>query len=470
MNMSSRPRVLLVKVPCYTDAFSPPLGIGYLAAQLRDVADVTLVDAANSRLSAKRFGELVAREQPDVIGLSLVTYAAKNAVDFIRVARQAAPDAHIVAGGAHPTALPEAFLAEAGDDLDCVLSGEAEFSFRAFVAAVARGFARPGWQAAAMDIPGLVRRGPDGIVHNPKGAHDADDYGIPAWDLMPPASYPESPHGAFFRRFPVAPIVTSRGCPYRCGFCSVPTLVGRKMRYRSPDLVVDEMELLRRDYGVREFQIVDDNFTISKRHAMAVCERMIDRGVVAPWTTPNGVRIDALDDELLDAMKAAGCYSISLGIESGSPRVLDRMVKHLDLRVVPGIVDAIVSRGMEAHAFFILGYPNETPEDAEETIRLAKSLPLTRANFSLFTPLPETPEYDRLSAEQKDRILDSRSFAQVNYVAPAYTARSLKNLQRRALLEFYGRPKQAMRLARAIHSLPLGFYVARRARRWLMAS
>jgi radical SAM superfamily enzyme YgiQ (UPF0313 family) len=110
---------------------------------------------------------------------------------------------------------------------------------------------------------------------------------------MPPASYPESPHGAFFRRFPVAPIVTSRGCPYRCGFCSVPTLVGRKMRYRSPDLVVDEMELLRRDYGVREFQIVDDNFTISKRRGGV--QQMIDRDVCSV-DDASGVRIDALDD------------------------------------------------------------------------------------------------------------------------------------------------------------------------------
>ena len=152
-----------------------------------------------------------------------------------------------------------------------------------------------------------------------------------------------------------------------------------------------------------------------------------------------------------------------MGIESGSTKVLERMVKHLDLNVVPTVVDKIVSRGMEAHAFFILGYPGETPEEADETVRLAESLPLTRANFSLFTPLPATPEFETLSHTQRDRILNMSDYAEVSYVAPGYSPRSLKNLQRRAILRFYSRPRQLWRLARAIRSPETAFYVGRRA-------
>jgi len=350
--------------------------------------------------------------------------------------------------------------------LDAVMIGEAERTFRALV--IAADAAEVPRAVALSSLAGLAYLDDDEYVKTPQPAPvDIDELGMPAWSLMPPDSYPHAPHGAFFKRFPVAPILTSRGCPYSCGFCSVPQLVGRKMRYRSPQVVCDELQLLRDSFGVREFQIVDDNFTISRKHALGICEEIVARGLVMPWSCPNGVRIDALDDELLDAMQAAGCYSISLGIESGSSRVLERMVKHLDLSIVPGIVDKIVGRGMEAHAFFILGYPGETRDEALETIRLAESLPLTRANFSLFTPLPSTPEFDTLSRNQRERILNMSDYAEVSYVAPGYSPRVLKNLQRQAILRFYSRPRQLWRLARAIRSPETAFYVGRRALHWL---
>ncbi len=459
--MRTHPTVFLVKVPCYSDVVSPPLGLGYLAAHLRGVADVRLLDGIRQRLTPERLASLVRRDRPAVVGFSAVSHAAGPLRAFARAVKAASPETLVVAGGPHPTALPQQTLTRSAGDIDLVVSGESERSFRTLVEQV------PDIDPA--DVPGAAAMRDGELVKScAEPAADIDNYGIPAWDLMPPASYPHAPHGAFFLRFPVAPVITSRGCPYACGFCSVPWLVGRKMRYRSAELVCDELELLRRDHGVEEFQIVDDNFTISRKHALGICEEILRRGLqTMPWSCPNGVRIDALDDELLDAMREAGCYSISLGIESGSPQVLDRMVKHLDLGIVPGTVERIVSRGMEAHAFFILGYPGETPAEAEETIRLATALPLTRANFSLFTPLPSTPEYERLSASQKERILNLSDYSEVSYVAPGYTARQLKQLQRSAILRFYRRPRQMWRLARAIRTPQTAFYVARRAARWL---
>ena len=465
-NVRPTPLVYLVKVPCYSDVVSPPLGIGYLAAHVGDIARVRLIDGIREPVTPTSLAAMARRESPAIIGLSAVTHAAKAMADFAERLREAAPSTIIVAGGPHPSAMPEAVLRRSPQAIDAVLVGEAEHTFRALVEATSEGGGREGLDWSS--LPGVATLDGDEFCRTPQPPPvEIDELGIPAWSLMRPDSYPHAPHGAFFKRFPVAPILTSRGCPYACGFCSVPQLVGRKMRYRSAELVCDELQLLRDGFGVREFQIVDDNFTISRKHAMRICEEILSRGLVMPWSCPNGVRIDALDDELLDAMQASGCYSISLGIESGSPKVLERMVKHLDLGVVSGVVDKIVRRGMEAHAFFILGYPGETRQEALETIRLAESLPLTRANFSLFTPLPATPEFETLSANQRERILNMSDYAEVSYVAPGYSRRDLKNLQRMAILRFYSRPRQLWRLARAIRTPETAFYVGRRALHWL---
>ncbi|MGB0588700.1 MAG: B12-binding domain-containing radical SAM protein [Myxococcota bacterium] len=466
LKTASTPLTYLVKVPCYSDVVSPPLGLGYLAAHVGDVARVRLIDGIRKPVTPRSLAALARKEQPTVIGLSVVTHAARALVDFVAELRAACPDSLIVAGGPHPSAMSELVLRRSFDGLDAVMIGEAERTFRGLV--IAADAAESPRSVDLSALPGVAYLDADEYVKTPQPAPvDIDELGMPAWSLMPPDSYPHAPHGAFFKRFPVAPILTSRGCPYACGFCSVPQLVGRKMRYRSPEVVCDELQILRDSFGVREFQVVDDNFTISRKHALGICREIIARGLVMPWSCPNGVRIDALDDELLDAMQAAGCYSISLGIESGSARVLERMVKHLDLSIVPEVVDKIVGRGMEAHAFFILGYPGETRGEALETIHLAESLPLTRANFSLFTPLPSTPEFDTLSRNQRERILNMSDYAEVSYVAPGYSPRVLKNLQRQAILRFYSRPRQLWRLARAIRSPETAFYVGRRALHWL---
>ena len=148
---------------------------------------------------------------------------------------------------------------------------------------------------------------------------------------------------------------------------------------------------LKTRFGVQETQIIDDNFTAKKSHALAVCQAVTDSGVNLPWTCPNGVRMENLDDELIHAMAEAGCYSVSLGLESGSKRVLNRMKKGLSPEHAAEKVKLLAKAGMEVNGFFILGYPEETRRDMKATMDFARSLPLTRANFSLFTPPARLP-------------------------------------------------------------------------------
>ena len=168
---------------------------------------------------------------------------------------------------------------------------------------------------------------------------------------------------------------------YQCNYCSAPITQGRKMRYRDPVKVVDEIENLINNYGVKEIQIEDDNFTLKRIHAVAVCEEIIKRKIKVHWSLPNGVRIDKLDAELLSLMKKSGCYYIALGIESANQRILDMIKKRLDKNVVRKVVTMVIDSGIEGVGFFMIGLPTETREEIMETINFACSLDLKRAAF-----------------------------------------------------------------------------------------
>ena len=142
------------------------------------------------------------------------------------------------------------------------------------------------------------------------------------------------PHGMIYKALPLAPIITTRGCPYSCIYCSAPITAGKRMRYRNPVKVVDGIEMLIKKYGVKEVQIEDDNFTLKRVHTVAICEEIIKRKIKIHWGLPNGVRIDKLDPDLLKLMKKAGCYQMSLGIESANQRILDLIKKRLNKDLV----------------------------------------------------------------------------------------------------------------------------------------
>jgi radical SAM superfamily enzyme YgiQ (UPF0313 family) len=265
----------------------------------------------------------------------------------------------------------------------------------------------------------------------------------------------------------VAPVITSRGCPFECGFCSVAALKGKTVRFRSPELIAAEIRLLRDQFGVREIQFIDDNLTMSRRHVISVCETMLSKNLRLPWTCPNGVRIDTLEDDIIEAMKAAGCYSISVGLETANPASLERMNKHLDLDRAIDRIYQVVRKKIEVNGFFVLGYPGDTWENIERTIRLACRLPLTRAHFMLFTPFPGSREYDRLSRMPGTSFRYDTTFARVSYVPDGMTAADLKRLHRRAFFKFYLRPASARKLLPALSSPSSLYYFLRRAAHWL---
>jgi anaerobic magnesium-protoporphyrin IX monomethyl ester cyclase len=286
---------------------------------------------------------------------------------------------------------------------------------------------------------------------------------------MPPQGFPPSPHAAFYREFPVAPMVASRGCPYPCVYCAGKLTMGKTVRYRSVDNVLEEVRLLLGRYKVREIHLVDDNFTYSKEYVLEFCRKVGEESLKFFWTCPNGVRLNTLDEEILSAMKKAGCYAVAVGVESGSQRVLDNMRKGLTLEEIRSKIGAIRRVGLTPIGFFVLGFPGETRAEMEQTLGFSTSLGLRRANFMLFHPFPGTEVFKWIQKrhQRNGLLLTAPSFAEVSYIPEGFSARELKDLQRKAFLRFYLRPGVLLRFIGDIRSIRHAYYISRRTLRWM---
>jgi len=289
--------------------------------------------------------------------------------------------------------------------------------------------------------------------------------------LIDPREYPQAPQGIIFKQWPVAQIMATRGCPFRCVFCAGHTISGRMMRYRSIKNVLGEIKLLYDKFGVKEIQLVDDNFSMNKEYVKKFCLKIIESNLKINWCCPNGLRLDTLDEETLLLMKESGCYYVSVGIESGSPRILRHMKKGLTIEKIKKKISLVKKMGLNVNGFFIIGYPEEEEIDILRTIKLAKELQLSRAAFYNFLPLPGSEIYDTLDKKgELDRIDWDKIFqAFVPYCPPRISKKKLKYLQRRAYLEFYLRPKILCQLIREIKTINQLKFIIRRFSTFLLS-
>jgi len=229
--------------------------------------------------------------------------------------------------------------------------------------------------------------------------------------------------------------------------------MGRRLRTRSVESVMSEVDLLVSRFGVRELHIVDDTFTTDRRRAVALLRAL--RSYRLPLAFPNGLRIDTLDPDLVSELARAGTHAMNLGIESGSQRILDFIKKGTRLPQIRETVRRVHAAGIQTGGFFILGFPDETLAEMEETIQFALELGLDRAHFGAFLPLPGTAAF-RLLAERGE-IAPAQQATDLAYHAVAYsphgvTPAELKHMQRRAFLRFYLRPRSLLGLAATLRS------------------
>lgn len=457
--------ILLVKPYNLSDHIQPSLGLGYLASSVKEENEVRILDCIKERIDIAALENIIRESDFDLIGMQCYTFDLKFIRDALKMIKDVNKDIFTVIGGPHPSAEPIETMEYFGEFLDFAFAGEAEKSFKSLIDYLNSD------RACMPEIPGMVRRENGSIrINNPIFEQDLDSLGMVAWDLIRPDTYPESQHGAFYKKYPIAPIMLTRGCPYDCTFCAAKVISGKKLRKRSVENVISEVKLLYNVYGIREFHIVDDNFTMDKEYAKNFLSELEKLNLDISWAVPNGIRMENLDIEFLLQMKKTGLYLVSLGIESGSDRVLKLIKKNLNIDRIRKTVRMISNAGLEIAGFFILGLPGETRNEIEETIKLSLELDLVRANFFTYLPFPGTESYSKLkeTGELEKVNWDNFYFSKAAYSPIGITNKELRWLQRKAFLRFYLRPKIVFKNLLDIKSFKHFRFLFKRGINWVV--
>ena len=459
-------KILLVKPYNLSDHIQPSLGLGYLATAVRNENEVTILDCIKERIDLGKFEKIIRKSKPDLVGIQCYTFDIKFINSALHMIKGIDKDIITVIGGPHPSSEPKETMEYFGGVLDFLFVGEAEKGFRLLIEYL------KGNRADVLNIPGLVWRAGEIIkINSSFFEEDLDSIGMVSWDLIKPDTYPESQHGAFYKKFPIAPIMLTRGCPYDCTFCAGKVVSGKKFRKRSVGNVISEIKLLYGAYGIREFHIVDDNFTFDKRYAESFLSELEKLNLNISWALPNGIRMENLDIEFLRQMKRTGLYLVSLGIESGSDRVLGLMKKNFKSGIVKKVVELINVSGLEAVGFFILGFPGETRNEIEKTIKFSLELKIIRANYFTYLPFPGTESYLKLKeAGELNKVKwDKFYFSKAAYSPDGISNKKLRWLQRKAFLKFYLRPRILLINLSGIKSLRHFKFLFKRFFNWVLS-
>ncbi len=404
-------KVMLIFPPVVFSAESPkqimpPLGIGYLGAYLRDDYEVSLLDAAVEGyeferpaadgfrcygLTVSQIKNRVEEFSPDVVGISCLYSSQFEIVrEICKSIKSVSADIITVTGGTHPSFLAQDCL-NSCPWLDFIVLGEGEKTFKRLLDSFNRG-------SSYEDIDGIAFKNKQYTRVNARKNYieNIDEIPNPARDLLNLEKYFEIdlPMGLVSRQSPSMNMITSRGCPYECSFCSSSVYWGRKYRMRSAENVLDEMAQLKR-MGVKELKFFDDNLTLDKQRAKRIFQGMIERKFNFTWNTPNGIAAQTLDEELIVLMKESGCYEITLAIESGDKKTLrDIIKKPIDLDKTMQAAKMITEHGIDTYGFFIIGFPQETKQGIYNTLKFMEKIKLDRVSLFLANPLPGTEIYN----------------------------------------------------------------------------
>ncbi len=433
-----------------------PLGLGYLGAVLEEEGhEVQLWDGAVEEEPLKA---PLDREPFDVVGVTSTTPLIHEAWEAAREARRR--DAITILGGPHPTLLPAESLER--PEVDMVARGEAEDTIIEITRALEkdqgylnpetsmRHFASSVWP----QIAGLSFRDGNGeIVHNPPRPprKDLDSLPFPAHHLYKIERYTnlQPLTDGLDPRARAYTIITSRGCPYQCIYCSK-AVTGNIWRPRSPQNVVAEWRELVVELKATEIGVTDDVMTLDIKRAKEICHLLIEEGLNGvPWVTIHGIRVDNTDLELFQLMKEAGCKRVGFGVESGNQRVLDIMKKNQTIEDVRQAFRNARQAGLETIGFFIFGLPGENEETMEDTIKLALELDPDLANFMIAAPFPGTELYQMILDGGNLFSHDWRDFAihdeKARFEIGEVTAELVERKWHEAYRRFYLRPGRILR-------------------------
>ncbi len=357
----------------------PHLGIAYLAAMLENNGvDVRLFDDGSGKPREELFS-LIDGFKPDLIGITIFTLSRPFAYELID-AIKGKTSTPIVVGGAHVSTVKAAALEET--KADYAVKYEGEYPLLELLNELKS--ATPHFEA----VKNLIWRKAGGIVENPDRPllTDLDSLPFPQFGL-----YDIKEHPSYGRK--IVPLITSRGCPFECNFCSVKLYMGRGFRKRSAQNVFEEIKY-QYDKGYHQFDFNDDCFTLDKKRAEEILDLIIASGMKIGFQFYNGLRVDTVDPNLLRKLKKAGCFYISYGCESGNEEILKKIKKGVTLGQVRDAIKWTNDAGIANSVNFIIGHRDETYQTAMDSINFARSLPNNFVNFYNLVPYPGTEAFD----------------------------------------------------------------------------
>ncbi len=423
-------RILLVYPPTRFSSYKsiglkrPPLGLAYLAAVIKGEHEVKIIDFDIEKTDWRHYPY----QTFDVVGISAET--AKYPVSLRIAAAAKDRGATVVMGGPHVSFLD-------GDALrsgvvDFVIRNEGEYSFASLLKALCGKISIETVKGLSYLENGELRRTPDSPF-----IEDLDSLPFPARDLLPLHLYDSRIEGRL-----TTTMMTSRGCPFACNFCSSSKLFGPRWRTRSVESIFEEMELLHRKYRFSALSIFDDTFTLSVDRAIKLSEKLQKKGWDLVWSALSHVSVVVRNPDMFRKMARAGLRWVFIGFESGNQEVLDGYRKRSTVKESYKAMSILKENALKVTGSFIIGATNETREMIDETIAFAKRLNPDRAQFTILTPYPGTKLYEqvrhRIFCTDWEAYTCLHPVLNLDYLSP----RELKRLLVEAYVSFYGRPRK----------------------------
>ncbi len=438
--------------------YEGPIGLAYLKAVSRKAGhSVRVLDNNILNLPLQEVIERI--RGSDIAAVSMTTPTYKTVRGICEGIRKQL-GIPVAVGGSHPTIDPDGCL----DFADFIVMGEGE---RAFVELLQCLESKP-TLGKLKKIKGLSFnwRGKKVVNERRELNKNLDELPFPDWSGFPIGKY-----GSAIRTSGRSlPIVTSRGCPYNCCYC-FKGLFGRQFRPRSPKNVVDELLYLKDKFGIREFQIADDAFATDRQRAIEICKEIVRRKIGIPWSLPNGIKVNLLNDELVGWMKKAGLKYAGLGVESGNQGILDDIGKQQTLEDVRNGAKLLKKHRIPTVGFFMFGLPHDTVETMQDTVQFAKSLNLDYYSITMTTPYPGTRLFEEIKSGKGEFLTKTREElfslgSKCKFIMPGMAEpKQIEDAYKKARTELLLRPKTIIKSIKSPKKLIAG---ARVAYKWIL--
>jgi len=378
--MGTTAKVTLINPPALQNVFHHhpylPTGLAYLAAVLEEKGNqVTVLDCIAEGIDQNQLKQKLAKLNPDIIGISSMTPMVHSTLMAARGAKEVCPETTIVLGGPHATFMDRELLASE-PAVDVIIRGEGEITLAELTKRIIN-------SVGLNSADGITYRHQGQIVQNPNRGYiqNLDDLPFPAYKHFPLEKY-----RLFGKLF--FPVITSRGCPFQCNFCTTSRILGKQYRVRSPQNIGHELELLKREYNADSFTFYDDTLTLDKKRLYDICDEIKSRKLNIPWDCQT--RVDQINEEMFAKMKKTNCQQVFFGVESGCQNVLNAVNKRATVKQNEAAIKLAKKSGLFAAISIIIGYPGETAQMRKETLDFIRRAEPDDVYLCIATPYPGT--------------------------------------------------------------------------------